>query len=391
MFIYGEALWVKVRGRDGKPAELWPLHPGNVYTRNNPDGELEYYFYVGASSVPEMAIPSRDIVHFRSYNPDTTVRGMSPLEPLRQTLVNEDAARRATTAFWNNGARPGGVLTHPKQLSQDAGDRLRTKWEHLNAGTDKTGRTVVLEEGMKFERVMLNAEESQYIETRKLAREEACALYDVPPPVVHILDHATFSNITEQMRSMYRDTMAPRLGLFESVVDMQLRPEFDAAGNLYAEFLMDEVLRGDFEVRANAYQAAINSGWMQPAEVRSAENLPPVDGADRLFVNATLIPIDEVSQHTSPALPALDLPDEQQPPAIPAVATEVPKSLPSAVARKVAARASRCDALEDIDPDALTAGLNGSTRMVLTLLGQSKQAGDDVSTFCALVWALAKE
>ena len=36
-------------------------------------------------------------------------------------------------------------------------------------------------------------------------------VFDVPPPVVHILDHATFSNITEQMRSMYRDTMTPRL------------------------------------------------------------------------------------------------------------------------------------------------------------------------------------
>ena len=56
----------------------------------------------------------------------------------------------------------------------------------------------------------LTAEEAQYIETRKLNREEVCAAYDVPPPVVHILDRATFSNITEQMRSMYRDTMGGR-------------------------------------------------------------------------------------------------------------------------------------------------------------------------------------
>jgi phage portal protein BeeE len=77
-----------------------------------------------------------------------------------------------------------------------------------------------------------------------------CAVYDVPPPVVHILDRATFSNITEQMRSMYRDTMAPRLGLYESVLDSQLRPDFDPRGDLYAEFLMDEVLRGSFEQRA---------------------------------------------------------------------------------------------------------------------------------------------
>ena len=44
---------------------------------------------------PVFDIPEADIVHFRAYNPDTTVRGFSPLEPLRQTLVNEDASRRA--------------------------------------------------------------------------------------------------------------------------------------------------------------------------------------------------------------------------------------------------------------------------------------------------------
>jgi hypothetical protein len=87
----------------------------------------------------------------------------------------------------------------------------------------------------------------QFIEARQVSREEACGMYDVPPPAVHILDHATFSNITEQMRSVYRDTMAPRLALFESGIDAQLRPDFDPQGNLYAEFLLDEVLRGAFE------------------------------------------------------------------------------------------------------------------------------------------------
>jgi hypothetical protein len=101
-----------------------------------------------------------------------------------------------------------------------------------------------------------------------------CAVYDVPPPVVHILDRATFSNITEQMRSMYRDTMAPRLGLYESVLDTQLRPDFDPRGDLYAEFLMDEVLRGSFEQRAAAYETMTRIGGMTPAEVRKAENLP---------------------------------------------------------------------------------------------------------------------
>ncbi len=53
--------------------------------------------------------------------------------------------------------------------------------------------------------------------------QEVCGAYDVPPPAVHILDRATFSNITEQLRSLYRDTHAPRLKLFEDCFEAELR------------------------------------------------------------------------------------------------------------------------------------------------------------------------
>jgi len=139
--------------------------------------------------------------------------------------------------------------------------------------------------------IPLNAEELQYIESRRMNREEVCGIYDVPPPVVHILDRATFSNITEQMRSMYRDTMAPRLGLYESVLDSQLRPDFDPQGNIYAEFLLDEVLRGAFEQRAIANQAAIYSGQLTPNEARQQDNRAPLEGGNKLYINAAAIPV----------------------------------------------------------------------------------------------------
>jgi HK97 family phage portal protein len=389
--LYGEALWTKVRDGNGRPVELWPLHPVNVFTKEE-GGELFYYFYGNASTEPTFAIPARDIVHFRGYNPDTTQRGVSACEPLRQTLLNEDSARRATTSFWARGARPGVTLEHPGVISKDASARLKANWEAVAAGTDRTGATVVLEEGMKANRLDLTAEEAQYLETRKLNREEVCAAFDVPPPVVHILDHATYSNITEQMRSLYRDTMAPRLGGYESTLDMQLRPDF-GGDTLYAEFLLDEVLRGDFEQRSEAKMKAINSAQLTPNEARRMENLEPLDGGDRLFINSTMIPIDEVSVRAQPAgtAPAA-APPEGAPPVLPEPpqAAPPPKALTRRVAAKVAGRAVSCETLSEVDDKALVAGLNGAAPAVLALLDQSRAAGDDVSKFCALLWALAE-
>jgi HK97 family phage portal protein len=301
--VYGEAMWVKVRPRPGAaPTQLWPMHPANVTTyRRQDSGEVWYRYNWGGSHTSSwIEWPAADVVHFRTYNPDNQARGMSRLEPLRQTIVNEDSARRASAAMWSNGGRPSFVVTHPGVMSQPVMDRLSAQLAGLHKGVDNWGKIAIMEEGMSPTLLPLDAESMQYIEARAINREEVCAMYDVPPPVVHILDRATFSNITEQMRSMYRDTMAPRLRLFESAMDSQLRPDFDPRGNIYAEFLLDEVMRGAFEQRAAANQSAIFSGQRTPNEVRKQDNLPPLEGGDKLYINAGSIPLDAAGQEQTP-------------------------------------------------------------------------------------------
>ena len=57
---------------------------------------------------------------------------------------------------------------------------------------------------------------------------------------------------------------------------------------------MDEVLRGAFEDRIPAMVAAINAGIMMPSEARELENRPFVEGSDQLFINAAVVPIDQM-------------------------------------------------------------------------------------------------
>jgi HK97 family phage portal protein len=403
--IYGEAIWLKVRDGRGKPGQLWPVHPSNISTEiavgdrarqlGVTSGSLVYVYYAGviANADPAFVIPETDVVHFKNYNPEATVRGLSPLEPLRQTLVNEDAARRASTAFWSNGARPSGYLSHPKTLSDGAMKRLSANWNDIHGGVDNFGKWAILEEGMEPKVLSLTAEESQYIESRKLNREEACAVYDTPPPVVHILDRATFSNITEQMRSMYRDTMAPHLGGFEATVEFQLRPEFAADGDLYGEFLMDEVLRGTFEERMTQMQAAVNSGLLTPNEGRAIDNRPAMPGGDRLYVNATLIPIDEVSSRTSSNQPATTPSPSTTEVADEHLASDTPdpaaKALTGEELRSLMGRLGRVSSLEDVEVKALVLGLNGSAQPVSTALRAATEAGETLEDFKARLRALA--
>lgn len=373
--VFGSMAWGKIRDRAGRPRELVLLHPAGL-TREVKDGTTLWAFR-GRGVVVEN-IPDHDIVFFHNYNPDDPSAGLSPLEPLRATLENEDAARRATSSFWTNGARPGVALSHPGQLSQSAQDRLKLQWNNVAAGADRTGTTVVLEEGMKPEILQLTNEESQYVETRKLNREEVCAAYDVPPPVVHILDRATFSNITEQMRSMYRDTMAPRLGFFESVLESELRAsvrpgasEPDFGDDVFAEYLLDEVLRGSFEVQAEAIQKAVFSGQMTPNEGRRLNNRPPLAGGDQLFINSTMVPLESAA-----APPATD---------------RATLALPPDLARRAMGRLSRPAAPYDVDPGALVEGMGAHAGAVLGALSASLNASEDMPALRARVAALTTE
>lgn len=338
--IYGDTFWFK-RRQGRRIVGLYPLHPASMSHENG-----QWNFDNGSLRLTD--IDESDLVIFRDFHPDSLTRGLSRLEPLRATLENEWSARTATSSFWQRGARPATALVHPSQLSEGAAERLKRQYDAVAAGADKTGSTVVLEEGMKPERMDLSAEEAQYIETRKLNREEVCAAYDVPPPVVHILDRATFSNITEQMRSMYRDTMAPHLGGFEAAIELGLRRVEWPSDDVYAEFLMDEVLRGDFETRQEALSKADH---MTIAEKRKIENLPFIEGTDRIFLNTATLPLDAIDAQADALRSATAAP--------PAGDEELAAVIPISVARSVLGRLSWQRGLGDVDPAALTEGLDG--------------------------------
>lgn len=281
--IYGEAFLLKVRGPSGKTQSFLPMHPALTQIQRDDNGVLVYRFM----GQPNELIAESDVVPFRMYDPDGTMRGLSRLEPLRSTLMSEDSVRRANQSSWTNGARPSMVVTSEKALGVEGRERLRRSFAESHTGSGQAGKTVVLEDGVTAAPMQLSADQMQYIESRKLNREEVCAVFDIPPTAVGILDHATFSNITEQMRSVYRDSMAPRIEFIESVLNWHVAKEFNGAK--VAKFAVAEVLRGDFETRATSVAQLVQSGIMKPSEARPLFDLGDAGGvADKLYANAAI-------------------------------------------------------------------------------------------------------
>src|SRR5947209_16839312 len=105
--------WVKTLvGSFDQALCVMPMHPSLFQIFRDTDGQ-EMYRFMGR---PNKVFPRKDVVPFKEFNPDNTMRGMSRLEPLRSTLANEDSARRSMASTWKNGTRPSGVVTSEREL-----------------------------------------------------------------------------------------------------------------------------------------------------------------------------------------------------------------------------------------------------------------------------------
>lgn len=410
--VHGRAFAVKVRDKAGRPIELKPIHPtrmrygpanGGWTSQANDDGSRWWFRQSDGSEIP---VARSSFIYWRRMHPSHPELGLSPLEPLRDTLENEAGAKAANKAMWLRGGKHTMVLSTSKSFGDATAaviQRLADQYQAKHGGVENWGRPLVLEDGMTATPLDMTNEDMQYIDARRLNREEVAAAFDIPPPTIGILDRATFSNVTEQNRMLYRLTMPPILQSFESMLDFDLRdgrhgdetkpPDF---GELfYFEHLIDGVLRGSTEERTASNALAIQSGQMTPAEARELENRPFIEGSDRLYINTAMVPFDEETAPDPvlpPAPPANPAPaiggpaqdggaDEQ--PAPPPPARQL---LPAAVVGKVMGRLSRVADLDQLDALQLTAGLDAeAAQVVAQALGHVRRLGGNVAGLRLLI------
>lgn len=283
--IYDCAYWWKTKSATG--AQQLVHMPAPLITPKG-DNWLTPEVFEFRGQRATRTIPAEQMLYFRGYG-GLNDAGVSPLEALRQVLREEWTAGEMREQIMRNGARISGYLERPAdapQWSAEAANRFKQGWRQQYAGNGpEAGGTPVLEDGMTFKPAAQTARELQYIEGRKLTDEEVARSYFIPPPMIGILDHATFSNITEQHKMLYQDTLGPWLSMIQDEIGLQLVPEFEPVNpeRFYVEFNLREKLTGSFEERAEAIAKTVGGPTMTVNEARALDNRPPVEGGDDLI------------------------------------------------------------------------------------------------------------
>lgn len=279
--LRGDAFIVLVRNAAGMVTEMRPLHPNMV--RINREGDrLTYYVneyerYYG--------VDQDDMLHIPSFGFDG-VHSQSVIEHAAfQSIGVALATDEYSGSFFANGAMAKHLITSDKKISPEQVDELRRIYSEKYAGTNNSGKPMVLSEGLKLNELSMTSADAELLESRKYQVIDIARAFGVPPHMIGAQETtSSWGSGVEQMSiGFVKYTLNPYLNRITDEVNRKIF----RTSRYYIEFNLDGLLKGDSKAESEALRQAIGGsqgiGWMTPNEVRKLKNLPPIAGGDVLY------------------------------------------------------------------------------------------------------------
>lgn len=273
VLLRGNAYAEIVRGGNGRPQALLPIHPDRVSILQNQQGRLLYD--VSDASGNMRRLLADEVLHLR-YHTDDGVMGRSPIEVARDTMGLALAERTHGAEMFSQGTKFGGVIQLPPGTTKEQAAQVRESWAKGQEGVGNHGKTPVMPQGAEYKAVSMTLEDAEWIEARRMSVEEVARLFRVPPVLIGDLREANYSNAVELGRYFVTHTLRRHLVMWEQAINRVMI--HDPAH--YVEHNVEGLLRGDSKTRAQFYQRGIEDGWMLRSEVRELENLKAIEGID---------------------------------------------------------------------------------------------------------------
>lgn len=262
--------------RDGslRPIAIWPIEPDRVRPTRDTNGALVYE--VTNSESGRAILPARDMFHLRGPGWNG-LQGYSPIALARESIALGLATEKFGSAFFGNGAVPGGVIEAPEnlELSVDAKRIMLDEFNSVHRGPGNYGKVAYLDGGMKYKQISVPPEDAQFLETRQHQVLEICRWYKVPPHKVYELTRATYNNVEQQQIEFLTETLVPWIVRLEQEADAKLLGPYQR-GKLYTKIKPEALLRGDLKSRYEAYAVGRQWGWLSINDVRALEDMDPI-------------------------------------------------------------------------------------------------------------------
>lgn len=267
--LHGNGLAVHniVRGR---VVELLPTQWGEVEVIVGPAREPLYRIQRPGAS--EIVLPRSQVTHLMGFSTDG-YEGLSPIKVGRDAMGLTLAANRHASRVFKTGGTSRIAITNPKnfgrgEAGQKAAKSFRDSFVEAYGGENSSG-VFVLEDDMKASVLSLSPEDLQFLQSREFQIEEVVRWWRM---ALHMVQHPkglTNGSIEQQSLEHLIYTLRPIIVDAEQVLTQDL---LGGAEDLFLEFNVNGLLRGNLKDRFDSYGIGRQWGWLSVNDIRRLES-----------------------------------------------------------------------------------------------------------------------
>lgn len=256
----------------GQIRELIPFQPGDVTVKQNPDLSLSYTVRNQSSQTQDF--PQEAILHLRGPSWNSWM-GMEAVKIARESIGLSMAIEADQSSLYKNGLRTSGTYSVEGKLTEQQYAQLRKYIKEHQARDD--GGPLILDMAAKYLSQTMTGVDAQTLESRKNQVEEVCRPFRVMPIMVgHADKAATYASAEQMFLAHVVHTLCPWYERLQQDFDVQLLDP-DKDEGVYTKFVVNALMRGTAEARANYYKAMLGApgqkGWGSQNEVRALEEM----------------------------------------------------------------------------------------------------------------------
>lgn len=297
----GNAYGLKQRDARGIVTAIYILDPDRVQPLVADDGSI--YYALGQDNLTglpaaSITVPASEIIHDRMNCLFHPLVGVSPLFASALAAQQGLKIQNDSATFFQNGSRPGGILTAPGSISDENAARLKTYFDENFSGSNR-GKVAVLGDDLKFQSLRMTATEAQMIEQLGWTAQVVCSTFHVPPFKVQLGTLPTGMKVSDINLLYYTDCLQSLIEQFELCLDEGL----GLAQRYETNLDVDGLMRMDAAMQADILTKYVSGAIMAPNDARRRINLKAVKGGDSIFMQQQNWSLEALSRRDSTETP----------------------------------------------------------------------------------------
>lgn len=279
----GNAYAQLLGAESGTPTGMVAIHPDRAQWRcEKVDGAWMHNLYI--DGVKRERWPYGDIWHFALYQQPGSPEGLSPVEYHKQSIGQALAAQKFGQQFFDGGGNPSMIIKPPVRLDTNEAAALKKSITDVTRGSREP---LVMPQEIQIERLSVNADDSQFLDTQRYGVEEIARVFlgGFPELIGGAASGSsvTYANREQRMADWIALSLAPRYLIPLEAALSSLVPR-----GRYVKHNVNALLRSDLAARYASYKtsaevSAIMGTPLQTInEMRALEDMPPIPGGDEM-------------------------------------------------------------------------------------------------------------